>query len=184
MSTPAAGRTGPGQALTAASGNRPVAGPPAGSAWQPARPGQPRPLAAGRLALATLPTSPFWARRYTRFFLDCCRGVSEDTAQTAELLVSELVTNAVRFGGNPGQRQRHPGRADAGLIWLSIRHFREGLLIEVCDADSSPPVRSEAGQDAEGGRGLAIIDALSKEWLYFPVPGGDGKVVYCFVETP
>ncbi len=27
--------------------------------------------------LAALPTSPFWARRYTRFFLDSCRGISE-----------------------------------------------------------------------------------------------------------
>jgi anti-sigma regulatory factor (Ser/Thr protein kinase) len=184
MTTPATGRTGPGETLMAASGNRPVAGPPAGSAWQPSWPGHPRPLEAGRLALAALPTSPFWARRYTRFFLDCCRGVSEDTAETAELLVSELVTNAIRFTGNPGQRQRQSGHADAGLIWLSIRLFRGGLLIEVYDADSNPPVRSEAGQDAEGGRGLAIIDALSKEWSYFLVPGGDGKVVYCFLETP
>jgi hypothetical protein len=68
-----------------------------GSAWQRAQPGGPRPLDAGTLALVALPSSPFWARRYTRFFLDSCRGMSEDTAETAELLVSELVTNAVRF---------------------------------------------------------------------------------------
>jgi anti-sigma regulatory factor (Ser/Thr protein kinase) len=182
MSTPATGRTRPGQTLMAASGNRPVAGPPAGSAWLAPQPGHPRPQDAGRLALAALPTSPSWARRYTRFFLDCCRGVSQDAAETAELLVSELVTNAVRFTGNPGQRQRHSGHADASLIWLSMRHFRDGLLIEVYDADSNPPVRSEAGQYAEGGRGLAIIDALTKEWSWFFPPGG-GKVVYCFVDT-
>lgn len=161
---------------------RPRAGPAIGSAWQAARPGQPRPLDAGTLTLAALPTSPFWARRYTRFFLDSCRGVSEDTAQTAELLVSELVTNAARFASNPARRLRHSGRADASLISLSIRHFREGLLIEVYDPDSNPPIRFDADEYAETGRGLMLIDALSKEWSYFFPPGG-GKVVYCFVET-
>jgi anti-sigma regulatory factor (Ser/Thr protein kinase) len=159
---------------------RPLAGPATGSAWQAARPGQPRPLDAGTLALAALPTSPFWARRYTRFFLDSCRGVNGDAAETAELLISELVTNAVRFAGNPARG--HSRRAEAGLISLSIRHFRDCLLIEVYDGDSSPPIRSGAGEDAETGRGLMLIDALSKEWSYFFPPGG-GKVVYCFLET-
>ena len=100
------------------------AGPALGSAWQPLRHGLPRPLDAGSIALVTLPTSPFWARRYTRTFLDSCRGIGEGTAETAELLVSELVTNAVRFAGDPGRAPRHPGRADASVISLSLRHFR------------------------------------------------------------
>jgi anti-sigma regulatory factor (Ser/Thr protein kinase) len=160
---------------------RPLAGPITGSAWQCAWPGQPRPLDAGTLALVALPTSPFWARRYTRVFLDSCRGMSEDTAETAELLVSELVTNAVRFADNPARALRYSERANAGLISLSIRHFREALLIEVYDTGSNPPVRSRADEDAESGRGLMIVEALSKEWSYFFPPGG-GKVVYCFVE--
>jgi anti-sigma regulatory factor (Ser/Thr protein kinase) len=161
---------------------RPLAAPPAGSAWQSAWPGQPRPLEAGAFALVTLPTSPFWARRYTRCFLDSCHGMSEDTAQTAELLVSELVTNAVRFGGHPARALRYSERANASLITLSLRHFRDGLLIEVYDTDSKPPIQSRADQFAEGGRGLMLVDALSKEWSYFFPPGG-GKVVYCFIET-
>jgi anti-sigma regulatory factor (Ser/Thr protein kinase) len=128
---------------------------------------------AGTLALAALPMSPFLARRHTRFFLDSCRGISSETAETAELLVSELVTNAVRFTGNSGR---------ASLISLSLRQFRDGLLIEVYDAGRNPPVRSSAGEYAEGGRGLALIEALSKEWSYVFLPGG-GKVVYCLLET-
>ena len=103
---------------------RPLAGPVIGSAWQCARPGQPRPLDAGTLALVALPTSPFWARRYTRLFLGSCRGFSQDTAQTAELLVCELVTNAVRFAGHPARTMRYSERANASLISLSLRHFR------------------------------------------------------------
>ena len=158
-----------------------LAGPVTGSAWQPARPGQPRPLDVGTLALTALPTSPFWARRYTRFFLDSCRGISAETAEMAELLVSELVTNAVRFAGDPARPLRYPGHANASLISLSLRHFPGCLLIEVHDADGNPPVLSRADDWAENSRGLVLVDALSKEWSYFFPPGG-GKVVYCFLE--
>ena len=162
---------------------RSLAGPAIGSAWQPARPGQPRPLDSGSLSLVTLPTSPFWARRYTRSFLKECRGMSESTAEAAELIVSELVTNAVRFSGDPARTLRYSERADAGLIALSLRHFPDGLLIEVYDTDSNPPVLCAADDDAENGRGLMLIDALAKDWSYFFPPGG-GKVVYCFLGAP
>ena len=161
---------------------RSLARPAIGSAWQPARPGQPRPLDSGSLSLVTLPTSPFWARRYTRSFLNSCRGMSQSTAETAELVVSELVTNAVRFSGDPARTLRYSERADAGLIALSLRHFPDGLLIEVYDTDSNPPVLCDADADAENGRGLMLIDALAKEWSYFFPPGG-GKVVYCILGT-
>src|SRR5712691_12793683 len=114
--------------------------PAIGSAWQPARSGHPRPIDAGTFALVTLPTSPFWARKYTRSFLASCHGITEGTAETAELLVSELVTNAVRFSGDPARVLRYSERADAGLISLSLRHFRDWLLIEVFDTDTHAPV--------------------------------------------
>ena len=157
-------------------------GPAPGSAWQPARAGLPRPLDTGSLSLVTLPTSPFWARRYTRTFLDSCREIGKDTADTAELLVSELVTNAVRFAVDPARMLRYSERANASLISLSLRHFRDSLLIEVYDTDDNPPVLSGPDDDAESGRGLILVNALSKEWSYFFPPGG-GKVVYCILET-
>jgi len=107
--------------------------------------------------------------------------MTADTAETAELLVSELVTNAVRFTGNPTRTLSYSERANAGLISLSLRHFREGLLIEVFDTDSNPPTRLRAEDYAESGRGLMLVEALSKEWSYFFPPDG-GKVVYCFLE--
>ena len=79
------------------------------------------------------------------------------------MLVSELVTNAVRFVSDPGRAPRYSKRADASVISLSLRHFREGLLIEVYDTDNDPPIRSHADEDAENGRGLMLVDALSKE---------------------
>ena len=166
-----------------AAGTRLLA-PAPGSAWAPRRPGEPIAIDAGTFALATLPTSPFWARRYIRQFLGSCRGIGVDTADTAELLVSELVTNAVRFAGGPGSPHQYSDRAQAGLIFLSVRHFTEGLLIEVFDTDANPPVLTDAAaDDAENGRGLVLVDALSREWSYFFPPCG-GKVVYCFIEIP
>jgi len=156
--------------------------PAIGSAWLSPRSGQPKPMEAGTFALVTLPTSPFWARRYTRLFLHSCQGISEDTAETVELLVSELVTNAVRFAGDPARTLRYSERANASLISLSLRHFHEALLIEVYDTDNNPPIRSHPDDYAENGRGLMLVDALSKEWSYFFPPGG-GKVVYCILET-
>ena len=147
------------------------------------RPGQPIALDAGQFGLATLPTAPFWARRYIRQFLGACRGIGSNTAETAELLVSELVTNAVRFAGSPTSAQQYSDRVSGGVIWLSVRHFGEGLLIEVFDTDASPPVLTDAAEDAENGRGLLLVDALSKEWSYF-FPSCGGKVVYCFIEIP
>jgi anti-sigma regulatory factor (Ser/Thr protein kinase) len=157
--------------------------PAPGSAWIPRRPGEPPAIDAGTFALATLPTSPFWARRYIRLFLGSCRGIGADIADTAELLVSELVTNAVRFAGSPASAQQYSDRVSGGMIWLSVRHFGDGLLIEVFDTDASPPVLTDAAEDAENGRGLLLVDALSREWSYFFPPCG-GKVVYCFIEIP
>ena len=108
--------------------------------------------------------------------------MTEDAAQTAELLVSELVTNAARFSGDPERVLRYSERVTAGLIVLSLRNFGEVLLIEVYDADSNPPVLCDPDADAENGRGLMLIDALAKEWSYFIPPDG-GKVVYCSLET-
>jgi anti-sigma regulatory factor (Ser/Thr protein kinase) len=159
-----------------------LAGPAPGLAWQWPRPGRPRPLNAGTVGLAAMQSAPFWARRYTRWFLNSCQGVSADTAETAELLVSELVTNAVQFSGNPAPTPIYSGRVNARLISLSLRHFPESLLIEVFDMDTSPPVLADPDACAESGRGLMLVDALSKEWSYFLSLGGGGKVVYCVLE--
>jgi len=173
--------TGSAEVVPVIPQTRAPAGPADGSAWRPARPGEPQPVDAGMLALGALPSSPFWARRYTRRFLDSCRGMTESTADAAELLVSELVTNAVRFSGDPARPLRYSERASAGLISLSLRHFLERLLIEVFDTDAHPPVLSEADLYAENGRGLMLVEALAREWSYFFPPGG-GKVVYCVLD--
>ncbi len=52
------------------------------------------------------------------------------------------------------------------------------VVIEVWDANQTAPVRREPGDDAEGGRGLLLVDALSTRWAFYR-PRSGGKVVWC-----
>lgn len=76
----------------------------------------------------------------------------------------------------------YSGYANASPVSLSLRHFRGSLLIEVYDPDDNPPVLPGLDDDAESGRGLVLVSALSKEWSYF-FPLGGGKIVYCVLEV-
>ncbi len=74
----------------------------------------------------------------------------------AGVVVSELVTNAV--AASAGLRLA----AAPVLVWLgSDSHC---LLLAVADVSPRPPVRLNLGADAEGGRGLALVEAFSNRW--------------------
>lgn len=78
----------------------------------------------------------------------------------AELLVSELVTNALRHGRPPVELRIRVGQ---GRV----------LRIEVLDgADGAEPVKSEAPLNAVSGRGLGIVAALAVRWGTEPVEAG------------
>jgi len=93
-----------------------------------------------------------------------------DLVETAELLVSELVTNAIR--------------ASQGLLEPTIRLWlvsdRSTLVIRVWDGDSEmPAVCQDASLDSECGRGLLLVEALSKDWGAYR--RGHGKVVWVLI---
>lgn len=124
------------------------------------------------LELVTLPSAPFWARRHTRATLHAWQQCPE-TIETAELLVSEITTNAINASDH-GDLQR---------ISLTLRLLPGRIIIEVFDTSPSPPVLADTGPDTETGRGLILIQALSKEWGHYFPPAG-GKVVYSVLSTP
>ncbi|MGW2425905.1 ATP-binding protein [Streptomyces sp. NPDC001709] len=74
----------------------------------------------------------------------------DDLADTAELLVSELTTNALRHTRGP--------------LRLNLRLRDSRLLCEVEDTESSSPARTVADPDAEGGRGIELLDLLADAW--------------------
>ncbi|MFI9242750.1 SpoIIE family protein phosphatase [Streptomyces sp. NPDC053086] len=95
----------------------------------------------------------------------------EPLVDTAELLVSELVTNALRYG--------------EGEIRLRLLLDRT-LVCEVWDSGLVQPRRRRARDTDEGGRGLQLVGLLSAAWgsrrtprgktVWFelPLPGGEG----------
>jgi hypothetical protein len=92
--------------------------------------------------------------------------------ETAELLVSELMTNAV--AASQSLDEVLPVR-----LWLLSDGAR--VLILVWDTDPRQPVPVDAGADAESGRGLLLVETLSQQWgSYVPARMG-GKTVWALL---
>ncbi|MCG8971770.1 ATP-binding protein [Streptomyces sp. CL12-4] len=99
-------------------------------------------------------------RRLTRASLTYFR--RPDLVETAELLLTELATNALR----------HARGRDIGVrIFLQDDH----LVIEVNDGSPAAPVPRCAGPDDESGRGLFLVVALADTWGVSP----DGTTTWC-----
>jgi anti-sigma regulatory factor (Ser/Thr protein kinase) len=89
-----------------------------------------------------------------------------DLADSTELLVSELMTNAIRASIDV--------MSPAVALWL----FSDGrcVVIQVWDGSSEMPVRQDADADSESGWGLLLVESLSRDWGSFP--RANGKVVW------
>ncbi|NJP48811.1 SpoIIE family protein phosphatase [Streptomyces sp. SBST2-5] len=86
---------------------------------------------------------------------------------TTELILSELVTNAIRYGGSP----------------IRVRMLRDRQLIcEVFDGSSTSPHLRYATMTDEGGRGLFLVAQLAERWgtRYLPA----GKVIWAEQTIP
>ncbi|MDQ1050745.1 SpoIIE family protein phosphatase [Streptomyces sp. V4I2] len=86
---------------------------------------------------------------------------------TTELILSELVTNAIRYGGDP--------------IHVRVLHDRT-LICEVFDSSSTSPHLRYAAMTDEGGRGLFLVAQLSERWGTRYTP--DGKVIWAEQSLP
>ncbi|WP_210581659.1 ATP-binding protein [Streptomyces sp. GESEQ-4] len=87
---------------------------------------------------------------------------------TAELLASELVTNAHLHAPGPS--------------CLRVRRSGKWLRLSVWDTSSEPPRPPRPhGTDREEGRGMGIVDELADRWGHYSlgVPGVGGKLVWC-----
>lgn len=84
-----------------------------------------------------------------------------DAAFVTELIVSELVTNAVRYGEPP--------------IQLRLIHDRN-LICEVSDTGNTAPHMRRARTYDEGGRGLLLVAQLTERWGTRPT--GAGKTIW------
>jgi anti-sigma regulatory factor (Ser/Thr protein kinase) len=93
-------------------------------------------------------------------------------SQDIAVVVSEMVTNAVRHA-LPGTRANGP----PGRVRLGLLQYRPWLLCAVADPSKATPVPRASGFLAEAGRGLQMICALSDQWGYTK-PTDAGKIVW------
>jgi anti-sigma regulatory factor (Ser/Thr protein kinase) len=130
------------------------------------------------LELGALPTAVPCARLHAKHLV--WEWGLDRLAQSVELLVSELVTNAV---------QAMARQEDHTAVRLQLFGDSARVRIEVWDADPRPPAPNEPGEDGipdlegEGGRGLFLVAALSTCWDWYLTREPTGKVVWCELEA-
>jgi anti-sigma regulatory factor (Ser/Thr protein kinase) len=116
--------------------------------------------------LAALPTAPRIARAHVRTAL-LAWGMSS-LADVAELVASELVTNALRASEQPGRPLSRQDRRTP-VIGICLLADEARLRIEVWDQAAGLPVLREVPADFESGRGLTLVDALTEgRWGWHP----------------
>jgi anti-sigma regulatory factor (Ser/Thr protein kinase) len=125
------------------------------------------------LELGALPGAVPCARLHCRQLL-WEWGLSQ-LGEQAELLVSELMTNAV---------QASRSMEEILPVWLWLMSDRSRVLILIWDANPQPPIRSDVSEEAESGRGLMLVEAISEQWDWYFAHETGGKVVWCVVRLP
>ncbi|WP_327725822.1 SpoIIE family protein phosphatase [Streptomyces europaeiscabiei] len=109
-----------------------------------------RALDADRVATWDVPADPAFVGHARKLACDQLAAWRlEEASFVTELIVSELVTNAIRYGGSP----------------IQLRLIRETTLIcEVSDSSSTAPHMRRARAFDEGGRGLLLVAQLTQRW--------------------
>ncbi|MET8159830.1 ATP-binding protein [Sphaerisporangium sp. NPDC005289] len=124
------------------------------------------------LELGALPSAVRCARVHAKLVLR--EWGLDSVGEDAELIVSELVTNAITVT----RRLSTPAPPPVRLRLLSD-HQR--LIIEVWDASVEPPLPAEPDPMSSHGRGLVLVESLSAKWAWTLTPQWGGKVVWCEV---
>ena len=89
--------------------------------------------------------------------------LSSELVDTATLLTSELVTNAVRHAGTD--------------VIVSVHRGDERVRVDVADGSPVESVRKDYPTDAATGRGLTLFDRLASAWGTRPIIPS-GKIVW------
>jgi hypothetical protein len=100
----------------------------------------------------------------------------------AELIVTELVVNAVRHGLRGAPRLAAVGPSTGSQVRLCLLRRSAEVMFAVTDPCVDAPVPQVADSSWESGRGLQIVGALSYMWGWSPIEG-NGKAVWAVLRT-
>jgi anti-sigma regulatory factor (Ser/Thr protein kinase) len=118
------------------------------------------------LPLSADPTAGTRARRFVAHTLS--QWGLTDPLRSVAIVVTELVSNAVRHSGAP--------------VALSLHHTGDRLVIEVSDEDDRPPRAGKPSVHDENHRGLLIVETLAQRWGSRPTRWG--KIVWAELKVP
>ena len=119
-----------------------------------------------RLDLGALPGAVPCARLHARLVLT--EWGQAQAGDSVELIVSELMTNALRACTDPVAGR--PGYDVEGRqlpLGLRLASDRRQVLVEIWDGNLAPPVPGQTSLDGETGRGLLMVEAVSSRWGYY-----------------
>ena len=174
---------GPAGGMTAAAAVHPLVAGGAGH-----RPGtRPWPLFTGLGPMSALPTAPSLARAFSALALGSWDLIGvPDLPDVSELIASELSTNVVRSA--TGQDGSAVYQADGRLtqMWLRLMSDRAQVQIEIWDnlpQSAGIPVLRHPEESEEHGRGLQLVDRLSRDWGWSPVPAMQAKFVWALLDV-
>lgn len=133
------------------------------------------PLVSELSPLGALPTAPGCARGHVRDTLK--RWDLSSYKEIAELLVSEMATNAVEASTD---EQGCPIYVDGRLPVVIVRLVASGhgLVLEVWDMMPTAPVVRNAAAYDEHGRGMFLVETLAYQWGWKTAPSWPGKCVW------
>jgi hypothetical protein len=132
------------------------------------------------LELRALPSAVPCARLHTRQLL-WEWGLRAHT-DPVELIISELVTNGLCASeGLTGSRYAGHWTPGVPPLRLWVHGDRQRIAIQVWDANDQLPIRQATEPEAESGRGLLLVEALSVAWGSYRPQQSSGKVVWAVV---
>ncbi|MEO3857590.1 ATP-binding protein [Acrocarpospora sp. B8E8] len=129
------------------------------------------------LGVIDLPGRPRAASSARKFVRALFNGVADDRLDDLELVVTELVTNALRH--------TESGRSPNGEVSVAVASFQGDIFVNVTDdgsATSVPHLRLPSDVERLCGRGLRLVDQIAENWGY---RDRDGKrVVWLRLGSP
>ena len=112
------------------------------------------------LTLAGVPAAAHEARVLLRSWM-AARACADDAIETAELLLTEVVANAVRH--TDSERLQLTAAFNGRLVRVGV---------EDCSPDPPRPPPDVVDPERPGGRGVWLVQRLSQAWGWSAVPGG------------